>query len=239
MPDSATETHPEPQTDANTASGSAHRAKSSAHQQFEKWALSYDRSRLNEFIFFPCIRRCQEEILRWQQDRGNATFDVLDVGCGTGTLISVLAGHQNRGRLVGLDYSPTMVVNAQRKFDEMPDERRPEAVQGDAEHLPFEDASFDVLTCCNSFHHYPNQTVAVAEFHRVLRPGGLLLLMDGMRDTILGWIVFDIVVTTIERHVKHVGWREMFGLLTAGGFEDIRQRQMNFLPPVLVNIARR
>ena len=51
-----------------------------------------------------------------------------------------------------------------------------ELVQGDAERLPFADGAFDVVLCCDSFHHYPNPRAVLAQFARVLQPGGILLL---------------------------------------------------------------
>src|SRR4029079_13648594 len=54
--------------------------------------------------------------------------------------------------------------------------------QGDSERLPFKSGAFDAVTCANSFHHYPHQQQAVAEMHRVLKPGGPLPLVDGYRD---------------------------------------------------------
>ena len=60
-------------------------------------------------------------------------------------------------------------------------------MQGDSERLPFATGTFDVVTCANSFHHYPHQDRAVAEMHRVLQPGGRLMLIDGYRDAPWGW----------------------------------------------------
>jgi ubiquinone/menaquinone biosynthesis C-methylase UbiE len=212
-------------------------AKRQARQQFERWALSYDRSWLNELIFFPCVRACQEEILRWQQPRGRAPFAVLDVGCGTGTLLSLLSRDPRAERLVGLDYSGEMARRAAAKFAAGDAAGRLTAVQGDAEHLPFHDGSFDILTCCNSFHHYPHPAAALAEFRRVLRPGGRLLLLDGFRDNLLGWLIFDVCVTTVEGHVRHQPWAAVRRLILSAGFGAVRQRKMNVLAPVLVNVA--
>jgi ubiquinone/menaquinone biosynthesis C-methylase UbiE len=215
------------------------RAKQQAQGQFEKWALSYDRSRLNEVIFYPCIRACQEEILRWQQQRGAQGYSLLDVGCGTGTLLAVLSHDPYARRLVGLDYAQGMVDRADEKLKQLDTRIDHQVVQGDAEHLPFEDASFDVLACCNSFHHYPDQLAAVRGFARVLKPGGLLLLLDGFRDNVIGWFVFDVVVETIEKHVHHAAWTEVRTMLSNAGFREIRQRKMNVFAPVLVNVALR
>lgn len=219
-----------------TTQSSAAAAKEQAREQFEKWALTYDRSALNELLFFPCIRLCQEEILRWQAERDGRPYAVLDVGCGTGTLLSLLSQQPEAARLVGLDYSPAMVKAAAEKFAHLGE--RLEAVEGDAEHLPFEEGAFDVLTCCNSFHHYPHQRAAVAEFRRVLRPGGLLLLLDGFRDNWIGWTIFQLFVANIEGHVRHARWHEVRAMIEAAGFGDVRQRKMNVLAPVLVNVAR-
>ena len=49
-------------------------------------------------------------------------------------------------------------------------------VQGDSEHLPFPDGSFDMVYCCDSFHHYPDPAAVLAEVGRVLVPGGVFLL---------------------------------------------------------------
>lgn len=211
--------------------------KHAARRQFERWALSYDRSLLNELVFFPTIRACQEEILRWALARGGRPFRMLDVGCGTGTLLSIMARQPQAELLVGLDYAEAMVARAAEKFSASADAGRLAAVRGDAERLPFADASFDVLTCCNSFHHYPHQADAVREFHRVLRPGGLLVLVDGFRDNVIGWVVFDVFVAAAEKHVHHVAWSQMRRMILEAGFSGLRQRKMNVLAPLLVNIA--
>ncbi len=229
----------QPTSSDATLSPQAAVAKNRAMRQFEKWALSYDRSLLNGILFYPCIRRCQEEIIRWRQAENRSSYDVLDVGCGTGTLLSLLSRDDAAQRMVALDYSPMMVAKAQEKFQHLPAAERLSAVQGDAEHLPFDDQSFDVLTCCNSFHHYPHQDAAVREFHRVLRPGGMLLLMDGFRDNVLGFIIFEIGVKLAERHIRHARAKEVRRMSDAAGFVGTVQSKMNVFTPVLVTRARR
>ena len=71
----------------------------------------------------------------------------------------------------GLDLSAEMLSVARHKLGE-----GVELVQGDAERLPFADGAFDVVLCCDSFHHYPNPRAVLAQFARVLQPGGILLL---------------------------------------------------------------
>ena len=220
-----------PSTEARTAT------KARARAQFEKWALSYDRSWLNELVFFPSIRRCLTEILTWQAARDSQTFRMLDVGCGTGSLLSVAAGIEGAERLIGLDYAEEMVHRAHEKFAGSPHAARLLAMHGDAEHLPLANACVDVVTCCNSFHHYPHQPAAIAEFHRVLRPGGMLILIDGFRDNVIGWVIFDVGVALAEGRVHHAPWSKVRGMIEAARFQALRQEKMNVLAPLLVSVA--
>lgn len=211
--------------------------KTIAKAQFEKWALSYDRSWLNEIVFFPSIRRCQEEIARWKLGREAALYRVLDVGCGTGTLLSLLARDPLCERLIGLDYAGEMVRRAAAKFAQAERSERLLAMNGDAERIPLRDASVDIVTCCNSFHHYPHQGAALHEFRRVLRPGGRLILIDGFRDNVIGWLIFDVGVETIEKCVHHASWSEVRAGLAAAGFTEVAQAKMGVLAPLLVSVA--
>lgn len=210
-----------------------------ARDQFDKWATSYDRSWLNELAFFPAVRACQEEFLRWQQLRGTGPFRLLDVGCGTGTLVNLFSDQPGAELLVGLDYSPAMIRRLAGKIGCSPQGARLHAVLGDAERLPFASQSFDVVTCCHSFHHYPHQAAVIREFARVLRPGGLLVVVDGFRDNVVGWVVFDLAVTLAERRVHHASWSGLRDMILAAGFATLRQRKLNVLAPLLVSVGMR
>ena len=208
-----------------------------AREHFDRWALSYDRSRLNELIFFPTIRVVQEEIARWQQLRRPQAFRLLDIGCGTGTLVTLAARPPEAELVVGLDYSPAMLRFLEEKIAASPHGAKMHAVQGDAERLPFEDASFDVVACCNSFHHYPHQAAVMRGFRRVLRPGGVLILVDGFRDNVVGWVIFDVFVAGIEGHVHHAAWSAVRDMVRAAGFARLQQRKAGVLAPLLVTVA--
>lgn len=214
-------------------------ARQAARREFDRWAGSYDRSWLNELVFLPTLRVCLEELARWQAQRAGRPFRLLDVGCGTGALLRALAPRPEAEQLVGLDYSTVMVRRLMEQSAAGPGAGRVQAVVGDSEHLPFADGSFDVLTCCNSFHHYPHQAAVLGGFHRVLRPGGLLILADGFRDNVIGWLVFDAAVASIERNVHHASWSQLRDMIRAAGFAALRQRKVNVLAPLLVNVARR
>jgi ubiquinone/menaquinone biosynthesis C-methylase UbiE len=223
--------------------------KHTARTHFDRWAVNYDRSWLSELVFNPSMRACHEEILRWQANRDSAAYRLLDVGCGTGNLLLSLAADPQAEELVGLDYSEEMVRRVAAKIgaarieatsaEPAKQSDRLRVVHGDAEHLPFEDASFDVVACCNSFHHYPHQGTVIRGFHRVLRPGGLLVLIDGFRDNVVGWLVFDVAVKLVEKAVHHASWSAVRAMLTESGFSAVAQRKLNVLAPLLVSTARK
>jgi len=216
------------------ASGHAGRMKRSAREEFEAWARNYDNSPLHRFLFRPAYRAILAEVVRWPGS--NRPFDLLDVGCGTGTLAAMIAAGLP-ARIVGLDFVPDMCRIGADKAGRI-DPHRVRFLAGDAEHLPFRDQSFDIVTCSNSFHHYPHQDLAVREMFRVLRPGGRLILLDGFRDNVIGWFVFDVCVAAVERHVRHAPWWEIKRLLIEAGFVRIRQRKFNLVFPLLLTVAQ-
>jgi ubiquinone/menaquinone biosynthesis C-methylase UbiE len=100
---------------------------------------------------------------------------VLDVGCGTGHLLRILASHYpGAQQFTGIDPAPNMIETAERITD---DNRLTFAV-GVAEHLPYDDGSMDLVVSSTSFDHWSDQGAGLAECARVLRPGGHLVLVD-------------------------------------------------------------
>lgn len=114
--------------------------------------------------------------------------DALDIGCGTGFLSLELAG---RGcQVTGIDFAPAMLAEAQRKAAQGKAAQGKAAQQGrairfeqaDAEQLPFPDASFDLAMTRHVLWTLPHPEAALAEWIRVLRPGGRLAVMDSQFD---------------------------------------------------------
>lgn len=209
--------------------------KKTAREEFELWAAGYDRSLLHYFLFGPSYRTMLAELVNWPRTR--RPFDVLDVGCGTGSFAAMTVGCGLPARVVGLDYSASMCRVAAGKAAAANAANRARFLNGDSEHLPFADSSFDAITCSNSFHHYPHQDQAVREMFRVLRPGGRLILLDGFRDNVIGRMMFDVIIRLVEKHIRHVPWRQMRGYFERAGFVHIRQRKRNLLFPQLITVG--
>jgi ubiquinone/menaquinone biosynthesis C-methylase UbiE len=100
---------------------------------------------------------------------------VLDIATGAGhTALAFAAGAQ---RVVALDLTPEMLEQTAASA-RVRGLTNVEPLLGDAEALPFADASFDVVVCRYAAHHFPHISLAMAEASRVLRPGGQLLIVD-------------------------------------------------------------
>ena len=103
---------------------------------------------------------------------------VLDLGSGAGTDSLVAAQMIGpTGRVVGIDMTPEMVATARASAQEM-EATNVEFLEGEAEQLPFPDASFDVVTSNGVIDLIPDKDAVFAELYRVLRPGGRLQLAD-------------------------------------------------------------
>lgn len=98
--------------------------------------------------------------------------DVLDLGCGTGAMSEMLG--PMGARVTAVDLAPQMVEEARRRLAGTPGIERIAAMDAQALDLP--DASFDVVVAALSLMFCPDHPAAFAEVHRVLRPGGLLVM---------------------------------------------------------------
>ena len=213
--------------------------KRRARHEFDGWAKTYDRSIVQHLLFRPAYRMFMEELYEWRRHIPDP-FDGLDIGSGTGSWLAMIAGSPLPSRrLVGLDYSGEMCRVAEQKAQTI--EGAPSFINGDSEHLPFADGAFDFVTCSHSFHHYPNQAAAVREMRRVLRPGGRLMLIDGFRDNIIGWVLFDVFITraesTPEARVFHAPWSMMRQYFVDSGFTEIRQRKTGIWAPIFLTVG--
>ena len=142
---------------------------------------------------------------------------VVDVGCGWGGSLRKLNERFRPERLVGLDIAPQMVEAATREAARVrtASGNAAEVVRASSAALPLADASVDLLFCHQTFHHLVDQDRAIAEFFRVLRPGGKLLFAESTRRYIHSWII-----RLLFRHPMEVQKTapEYLALVRAAGF---------------------
>ena len=154
---------------------------------------------------FPSSHTWQHHVLRVAIDDLARLFAgalpqapvLLDAGCGQGKSFKHLQRVFAPSRLLGTDADPHSLdlsaAEAKRLGIEV------ELSGGDCASLPYPDASIDVLFCHQTFHHLVEQEKALAEFYRVLRPGGYLLFAESTQAYIDTW-----VIRWFFRHPMHV-----------------------------------
>jgi len=119
--------------------------------------------------------------------------DLLDIATATGHTAFALAPYCRQ--VTGVDLTPAMLTEARREAEErgLTNVRFQEA---DAEHLPFPDARFDIVTCRIAAHHFPHVERFCTEASRVLKPGGRLVIIDNVAPESEA---LDRFINTVER----------------------------------------
>jgi ubiquinone/menaquinone biosynthesis C-methylase UbiE len=141
---------------------------------------------------------------------------VLDIGCGTGYLLRLLARQwPQAGELAGIDPAPAMIGAAAGSADD----QRLRFTVGVAERLPYPDSSFDLIVSTTSFDHWPDQQAGLRECARVLMPGGRVILVDLFSP----WLIPTLIGS---RRGKARTRRRASQLLGAAGFTSIAWRDL-------------
>lgn len=150
---------------------------------------------------------------------------VIDVGCGPGLLAASMAEQVGPGgQVLGVDSAEAMIAIAGANCAAHPQVR---VTLADATALPAADGGADALTCIQVLEYVPDVAAALAEFRRVLRKGGKLLVMDTDWTSCL-WASADDarmkrILSAWDGHCAHPHLpRRLGGLLAAAGFEAVR-----------------
>lgn len=161
----------------------------------------------------------------------DAGASVLDVGCGHGAVFDRLAARLGRdGRIVGIDASRTLLAEARRRCESAA--LGVELHEGDAQRLPFADATFDAARADRLLIFLNDPAAALAEMVRVTRPGGRIVVTESD----LGSAVVDAPDTELTRTLLATaaeavpgGWigRRLKRLFAQSGLHGIEVRIFN------------
>lgn len=148
---------------------------SEVKSSFNKAANSYDAHAFTQNIIGQrLIDRLQLVTTPFQH--------ILDAGCGTGYFTKILRSQYPKSQVVSIDLAYNMVQKAaQHKYSWL--KRKPQVVNGNIAHLPFQDNRFDLIFC-NLALHWTKLEETLAEFKRVLKPEGVLTLSMPGPDTL-------------------------------------------------------
>ncbi len=179
-------------------------------KKWDAWADTLDNENWRNEI----LRRAQGDVVSMLDLSG--AISLLDVGCGTGWALGEAARRTGgKGDFWGVDMSPKMIEKAKENFA---GKANFHFLQATADAIPLGDSLFDSIICTNSFHHYLHPEKALREMHRLLKPGGKVLILDPVADTLLIRL-FDVVARLIDRaHVKIYSTEEFKQLMNSAGF---------------------
>jgi len=104
------------------------------------------------------------------------TDQILEIGFGPGIAIQALARRAPRGLVAGVDFSRTMLATARRRNAAAVKAGRVRLHHGTADHLPFAASTFDKAFGIHTIYFWPQPQAALRELHRVLKPGGKLVI---------------------------------------------------------------
>ena len=150
----------------------------SRQQVYDATGRTFDEDRYGSPHMQLYLKRRTDALCRIVNDtsRGKASLRILDVGCGTGLTLASLTKLPGTHRLVGVDFSRTMLKQAYDKARTLTNS--PNLVLGSGLSLPFRDSTFDIVYATRFIHQFPHEEKRrlYQDLLRITRPGGLVIL---------------------------------------------------------------
>jgi demethylmenaquinone methyltransferase/2-methoxy-6-polyprenyl-1,4-benzoquinol methylase len=164
--------------------------KEKIEQMFNDIAPSYDR--LNHLMSLGIDNIWRKKALKEIVD--GTQQQILDVACGTGdSTIAIAKAMEPGGRVTGIDISAGMMEPLMRKAAHEGVHDRIKLLQADALQMPFEADTFHRVTCAFGIRNFEDRKKGLAEFLRVLKPGGRAVILElGIPDKPFIKTLYDI-----------------------------------------------
>ncbi len=145
------------------------------YDQSEGWLTRYNGEIADPAIGRRYVRSVRNKLGRFVQGLERKT--VLDIGCGFGMTCTTIAALGAK-EVHGIDNFAPMVETFRAYVPDLPFADRLHPTQGPADQLPYDDDKFDIILTVEALSHIANTQGYMAEAHRVLKPGGVLLIAD-------------------------------------------------------------
>ena len=172
---------------------------------YDKKADDYENTPEGKFTLK--FQRLLAENLTFQEGQS-----ILDVACGTGTLLALL----NKKKPIkgyGIDISNQMIKNAAANNPNMA------FYTAGCESIPFPDGSMDVITVSAAYHHFPDTAAFAKEARRVLKPNGILCIAEIYLPSVIRVIANPFIPLMPDGDVKIYSSKQILGIHTPYGFE--------------------
>lgn len=147
----------------------------------------------------------------------NESDKLLDIGCGTGSLLQAISSKYPSITLFGVDLSREMIKVACHKQI-----RNCTFINGQSQHLPFRSGSFDMVVTCNAFHYWHKPEECLREIARILRPQGRIVITDWCDDYIACRVCNLFLRLWNRAHFKTYRLRTCERLLRDTGFTHVQ-----------------
>jgi len=172
----------------------------------------------DHFIDVASRRHALQELDRWLPGPGGV---IVEIGCSGGYFLRQLIAARPAAEAIGADYIRDALEQLGQRLTNVP------LLQFDLTRCPLPDASVDAVVLLNVLEHIERDDLALAQLHRILRPGGVLIA-----EVPAGAALYDVY----DRHLQHFRRYDMprlLALIRAGGFEVLSQNHLGCLlyPP--------
>lgn len=138
-------------------------------------AISNEYDGLNRIISFGIDIKWRNKVVQIVADA--QPINILDIATGTGDLAINLT-RTNASQIIGLDISEGMLDVGRQKILKKELHKTIDMVVGDSENLPFDDNAFDAITVAFGVRNFENLEIGLAEILRVLKPGGIVVVLE-------------------------------------------------------------
>ena len=147
--------------------------KEQVTQMFDAISGNYDG--LNRVISMGIDVKWRDKVVALVAEKKPET--ILDIATGTGDLV-ILMTKTSAKKIIGLDISAGMLAVGKQKIEKANLSNKIEMVLGDSENMPYSDNYFDAITVSFGIRNFENLEKGLAEIYRVLRPGGIFVILE-------------------------------------------------------------